>query len=148
MKLFLLVFLVLFLKVECSSEVNVRIEALSMYEKADQRWEEFKREAQSFLSERERSSKHATPTDAFEKILLEKMDEQNKEFIETFLKAQKQFVELRDTLAHLFFLDGTGSYADCSSATAALDITDWYTQYLEKRLFKTVSTDHRNGSGK
>lgn len=128
MKLCLLIFCLscAFIKAESSDGLNsadspYRLKALSIYEKADQRWEEFQRESSWFLQS-------VAVNDGVE-------SEPDKEFIQAFIEMQEKFLEFRDKLGRLLFLNGTGHYADCSNASACLEVTNWYTHYLENNLF-------------
>jgi hypothetical protein len=111
-----------------------KIETYAIHDKAEQRWEKFLSEADWFLNELSLKIEDEE-CDALEKTLHEEWAEERKAVKKAFIESQQKFVELRESLAHLFFLNGKGQYADCSSATATFDLTSWYTEYLEKRLF-------------
>ncbi len=110
----------------------------SLYEKTDDRWTAFQLKADRFLDELAQGVDQ-DHKEGFEKILQEKQVSDTAEFKKAFLDAQEQFLILREKLAKLLFLNGTGSYAECSSVTAVWDITEWYTSYLEKKVFQTMS---------
>lgn len=111
-----------------------RLKALSIYEKADHRWEEFQGETDWFLKTIPVKYEIENEND-LEKSLHQKWSEEQKEFIQAFLEVQEKFLEFRDKLGYLFSLNGTGHYADCSSAGVSLEVTNWYTHYLENHLF-------------
>lgn len=111
-----------------------RLKALSIYEKADQRWEEFQAESDWFLKTRAEENTFESENE-FERSLHHKLSEEHKEFIQAYREAQEKFLEFRDKLGYLLSLSGSGHYADCASATVNHEITNWFTQYIEKHIF-------------
>lgn len=139
MKTIITFLIFLYLKPLYAEELEVhdsphKIETYAIHKQSEQRWEKFLSEADWFLKELSLKIQDEK-CDALEKTLHEEWAEERKEVKKAFIESQQKFVELRESLAHLFFLNGKGQYADSSSATATFDLTNWYTEYLEKRLF-------------
>lgn len=99
-------------------DASPKVEAVSMSEKCDLRWDEFQREIDWYVDS-------LTPKDDIQSIELK----------QAVIDVQEAFINFREKISQLLYLNSKGSYATLIKASSALDATNWYTNYVEKKLF-------------